>query len=97
MNQRVPPPSRRSRNPVQPPRSRGYSVPPRRFTLQVRIRGQIGPACQVPCTGLEEAVHFGEAEFPAFTERNPWIGLDSFQRQIWILLDPETESTFSRR
>ena len=63
----------------------------------MRIRGQNGPACQVSCAGLEEAIQFGEAEFPAFTERNPWIGLDSCQRQIWILLDPETESTFSRR
>ena len=97
MNQRVPPPSRRSHSSGQPFRSRGYPIRTRRFTLQVRIRGQIGPACQVPCTGLEEAIHFGEAEFPAFTERNPWIGLDSFQRQIWILLDPETGSTFSRR
>ena len=83
MNHRLPPPSTRSRSPV----------PPRRFTLQVRIRGQIGPAWQVPCAGLEEAIHYGAANFPAFAERNPWIGLDSLQRKIWILLDPATEST----
>jgi hypothetical protein len=47
----------------------------------------------VGTSGLEEAIHFGQAEFPAFVERNPWIGLDSLQRKIWILLDPETEST----
>jgi hypothetical protein len=69
------------------------SVPPRRFTLQVRLRGELGPACEVLCRGLEEAIHFGEVEFPAFAERNPWIGLDSLQHKIWILLDPGTEST----
>ena len=63
------------------------------FLKQVRIRGQSGPACEVLCTGLNEAIRFGEAEFPAFAERNPWIGLDSLQRQIWILLDPETEDS----
>jgi hypothetical protein len=34
-----------------------------------------------------------KAQFPAFAERNPWIGLDSLQQKIWILLDPGTEST----
>jgi hypothetical protein len=57
------------------------------------MRGQIGPVWQVACTGLEEAIHFAEAEFPSFTERNPWIGLDSLQHKIWILLDPEPENT----
>ena len=66
---------------------------PRRFTLQVRLRGELGPTCQILCSGLEEAIQFGTAEFPAFTERNPWIGLDSLQRRIWILLDPESNST----
>ena len=65
---------------------------PRRFTLQVRLRGELGAACEVDCTGLEEAIDFGQREFPAFTERNPWIGLDWLQGKIWILLDPETES-----
>jgi hypothetical protein len=97
MNQRLPPPSRRSRHFVPLHSSGWHPVRPRRFTLQVRVRGQIGPAWQVSCTGLEDAIQFGEAEFPAFVERNPWIGLDSFQRQIWILLDPETESTSSRK
>jgi hypothetical protein len=66
---------------------------PRRFTLQVRLRGELGPAWEILCTGLEEAIHFGQNKFPAFTERNPWIGLDSLQRRIWILLDPESNST----
>jgi hypothetical protein len=67
--------------------------PPRRFTLQVRLRGELGPTCQILCSGLEEAIQFGQNKFPAFTERNPWIGLDSLQRRIWILLDPESNST----
>ena len=66
---------------------------PRRFTLQVRLRGELGPTCQILCSGLEEAIQFGTAKFPAFTERNPWIGLDWLQRRIWILLDPESNST----
>ena len=66
---------------------------PRRFTLQVRLRGELGPACEVNCTGLEDALRFGQGEFRFFTERNPWIGLDWLQRKIWILLDPEPEST----
>ena len=65
----------------------------RRFTLQVRLRGELSPTCELFCTGLEEAIQFGQVEFPAFAERNPWIGLDGFQGKIWILLDPETEST----
>ena len=65
---------------------------PRRFTLQVRLRGELGPHCEVLCSGLEEAIDFGQREFLAFAERNPWIGLDSLQRKIWILLDPEPES-----
>ena len=81
---------RHSRHPVAlTPRPLGQ---PRRFTLQVRPRGELGPHCEVRCTGLEEAIDFGQREFPAFTERNPWIGLDWLQGKIWILLDPETES-----
>ncbi|MBV9677343.1 MAG: hypothetical protein JO185_13485 [Acidobacteriaceae bacterium] len=64
----------------------------RRFTLQVRLRGELGVACEVDCTGLEDALRFGQSQFRFFTERNPWIGLDWLQRKIWILLDPETES-----
>ena len=86
--------------PNRPVRRSGPSVPdrwhttaPDRFTLQVRLRGQSDPTCDVLCAGLEEAIHFGQAEFPAFVERNPWIGLDWLQRKIWILLDPETDST----
>ena len=97
MNQRFPPPSRRSRRSVPLPHSGRHPVRTRRFTLQVRLRGQLGPECQVTCAGLEEAIQFGESQFSLFVERNPWIGLDSRQRKIWILLDPETESTFSRR
>jgi hypothetical protein len=58
----------------------------------VRLRGERGIACEVACVGLEDALRFGQSEFRFFTERNPWIGLDSLQRKIWILLDPETES-----
>jgi hypothetical protein len=65
---------------------------PCQFTLQVRLRGELGPACEVDCTGLEDALRFGQSEFCFFTERNPWIGLDWLQRKIWILLDPGTES-----
>jgi len=80
-----------------------HSVPPLRwppgqscrFTLQARLRGELGPVCEMICAGLEEAIRFGQREFPAFTERNPWIGLDWLQRQIWILLDQETESLSS--
>jgi hypothetical protein len=93
MNQSLSPLSHRSRRSVSLLRSGGHLVAARRFTLQVRLRGQIGPTCEMLCSGLEEAIHFGQAEFPAFVERNPWIGLDSLQRKIWILLDPETEST----
>ena len=65
----------------------------RRFTLQVRLRGELSVACEVLCTGLEDALRFGQKKFPAFAERNPWIGLDSLQRRIWILLDPESNGT----
>jgi len=85
--------SSRSRHSVPP--LRWPPGQPRRFTLQVRLLGELGPVCEMICAGLEEAIRFGQPEFPAFTERNPWIGLDWLQRQIWILLDPETESLSS--
>ena len=89
--------------PVLPPRRARHSAPPlrwpfgqpRRFTLQVRLRGELSVACEVACTGLEDALRFGQREFRFFTERNPWIGLDWLQGKIWILLDPETESRHS--
>jgi hypothetical protein len=84
---------RRSRHSVALPR--WPFGQPRRFTLQVRLRGELGIACEVDCTGLEDALRFGQSEFRFFTERNPWIGLDWLQRKIWILLDPETESRHS--
>ena len=80
-----------SRQSVRSPRE--ALVPLCRFTLQVRLRSEFGPACEISCTGLEEAIRFSESEFPAFAERNPWIGLDSLQGKIWILLDPETEDS----
>ena len=87
--------------PVPSPRRARHSVAlppwpgeqPRRFTLQVRLRGELSLHCEVRCTGLEEAIDFGQREFLAFAERNPWIGLDWLQGKIWILLDPEPEST----
>ena len=96
MNQRLPPASNRSRHVIPSTSSRWASIIPRRFTLQVRLRGETGPTCEVRCAGLEEAIRFAEVNFPAFTERNPWLALDSRQHQIWILLDPEIESTSGR-
>jgi hypothetical protein len=63
------------------------------FRLEIRTRGPMGSAQYASCEGLEQAVRFGQANFPAFAERNPWIAQDSRRRKIWILLDPETEST----
>jgi hypothetical protein len=79
-----------SRHSVPPPR--WPLGQPRRFTLQVRLRGELGVTCEVDCIGLEDALRFGQSEFHSFAERNPWIGLDWLQHKIWILLDPETES-----
>ena len=95
MSQRLPSSNRSVRHSDPATPNRWHPVAPRRFTLQVRLRGQFGPVCEVLCTGLEDAVRFGQSEFPVFPERNPWIGLDSLVHKIWILLDPETESTRS--
>jgi hypothetical protein len=60
------------------------------------LQGWLSAADQIVhralCVGLEEALHFGEANFPAFTERHLWIGLASLRRKMWILLDPELEN-----
>ena len=93
MKQHLSPPSHRSRRSGSLLRSGRHPVAARHFTLQVRLRGETGPTCEVRCVGLEDALQLGEAHFPAFAERNPWIGLDWLQRKIWILLDPEPEST----
>jgi hypothetical protein len=85
----VPSPRRARHSVALPPGPLGR---PHHFTLQVRLRGELGVACEVACTGLEDALRFGQSEFRFFTERNPWIGLDWLQGKIWILLDPETES-----
>ena len=63
------------------------------FLLEIRTRGQISSVQYATCEGLEQAVRFGQANFPAFAERNPWIGQGSQRRRIWILLDPEPAST----
>jgi hypothetical protein len=31
-------------------------------------------------------------QFLTFDARNPWLGQDSVQRRIFVLLDPETET-----
>lgn len=82
MKQHSSPPSRHSHQSVSsvPPQRR--LVAPRRFTLQVRLRGELSPAYAVICAGLEDAVRFSQSEFCFFTERNPWIGLDWLQRKI---------------
>jgi hypothetical protein len=95
MNQRLSPPSHRSRRSGSLLLSGRHPIAARRFTLQVRLRGETGPTCEVRCVGLEDAIQFGEANFPAFAERNPWIGSDWLRGKIWILLDPETESMHS--
>jgi hypothetical protein len=95
MKQPFLPPGHCSRRSGSLLRSGRHPVVSRRFTLQVRLRGETGPICEVRCAGLEEAIHFGQREFPAFAERNPWIGLDWLQGRIWILLDPETDCTGS--
>ncbi len=82
-----------SRSRLSVPQPRWPLGQPRRFTLQIRLRGELGVACEVDCTGLEDALRFGQSEFCFLTERNPWIGLDWLQRKIWILLDPESNST----
>jgi hypothetical protein len=86
----VPSPRRARHSVALPPWPLGQ---PRHFTLQVRLRGELSVACEVACAGLEDALRFGQSEFRFFTERNPWIGLDWLQGKIWILLDPEADST----
>jgi hypothetical protein len=81
--------ARRSQNPSSARSGSHFSD----FSVEVHIRGESRSVHHVLCTGLEEALHFGEAKLPAFAERNPWIGQDSLQRKIWILLDPETKNT----
>jgi hypothetical protein len=62
--------------------------PASQFSVEVHIRGECDTVHYAVCAGLEQALHFVEAQIPTFTERNPWIGLDSLRRKIWILLDP---------
>ena len=93
MNQQLPALSRHTSQLVSSTPSQRHLARAQRFMLQVRLRGQLDISCEVPCRGLEEAIQFAEAHFPAFAERNPWIGLDSLQQKIWILLDPEIEGT----
>jgi len=81
MNQRLLSPSRPSRR-SPPSRSRWCPADPRRFTLRVHLRGELGVGCEVDCTGLKDALRFGQSEFRAFAERNPWMGLDWLQRGI---------------
>lgn len=58
------------------------------FSVEVHIRGEFCAVHHAVCASLEQALLCVEAQLPTFTERNPWIGLDSLRRKIWILVDP---------
>jgi hypothetical protein len=90
---RTPPQNKSSARGSPSPSSARSGSPLSDFSVEVHIRGELPSVHQALCTGLEQALRLSEAAFPAFAERNPWIGPDSQQRKIWILLDPETEST----
>jgi len=58
---------------------------------QVRGRRKRQPVTS-RCNTVEEIIHFGQRSFPAFTERNPWICIDSKHATVFVGLDPQSQS-----
>lgn len=66
------------------------------FALRIQIRGRSDFLHEEVCSGLEEAIRIGEKWFRAFQARNPWFVQDSKRRRIFILLDPESQSSINQ-
>ena len=58
----------------------------------LRIRGQAPETTVLACQDWEQAIRKACRVVPCFEQRNQWLFLDSQQRKLYVLLDPETET-----
>jgi hypothetical protein len=63
------------------------------FTVNYQVRGRRKrQPLTSRCNTVEEIIDFGKRSFPAFTERNPWICIDSKHATVFVGLDPQSQS-----
>ena len=62
------------------------------FEVQYHVRGR---RKRQPLTGrchtVQDIIDLGQQSFPAFTDRNPWICIDSKHGTVFVGLDPERQ------
>jgi hypothetical protein len=69
---------------------------PKAFAVQYHVRGRRKRKPLVArCETVQDIVDLGQQSFPAFTERNPWICIDSKHATVFVGLDPERQYTKS--
>lgn len=62
----------------------------RAFTVHYHVRGRRKrQPLTTRCDSVQEIIALGQQSFPAFSERNPWICIDSKHATVFVGLDPE--------
>jgi len=66
---------------------------PKAFIVHYQVRGRRKrQPLTSRCSTVEEIIDLGQRSFPAFTERNPWICIDSKHATVFVGLDPQSQS-----
>ena len=71
---------------------------PKSFAVQYHVRGRRKRQPLIAhCDTFQDIIDMGQQSFPAFTERNPWICIDSKHATVFVGLDPERQYTKSEK
>ena len=63
------------------------------FVVQYHVRGRRKrQPLTSRCHTIQDIIDLGQRSFSAFTERNPWICIDSKHATVFVGLDPECQS-----
>jgi hypothetical protein len=67
---------------------------PKSFVVQYHVRGRRKrKPLMTRCETVQDVIEIGQRSFPAFSERNPWICIDSKHATVFVGLDPEIQSS----
>jgi hypothetical protein len=67
---------------------------PKSFVVQYHVRGRRKrQPLTTRCQTVQDIIDMGQQSFPAFTDRNPWICIDSKHATVFVGVDPEHRST----
>src|SRR5947209_6517499 len=63
---------------------------PKSFVVQYHVRGRRKrQLLTTRCQTVQNIIDMGQQSFPAFTDRNPWICIDSKHATAFVGVDPE--------